>query len=155
MIETMSVGIHYKNEEVRSLYKKAGIKTDLSSGFDLMNIEPLLFSTSQPKQLVDLGVIIKLPPGFHAVLMPRSSTFSRYSLLQGNSIGLIDQDYCGSKDWWKWCAVWHPIVEGESYMNIPAGTRLVQFFIQPVYRFNVEEYEPPEESRGGFGSTGK
>ena len=40
--------------------------------------------------LIPLGVCMELPKGYEAVIIPRSSTFKNYGLIQTNSVGLID-----------------------------------------------------------------
>lgn len=40
--------------------------------------------------LLDLGVAMQLPKGYEAVLVPRSSTFKKYGVLQTNHFGVID-----------------------------------------------------------------
>ena len=50
--------------------------------------------------LIPLGVSIKLPEGYEALLAPRSSTFKRYGIIQTNSMGVIDESYCGDDDQW-------------------------------------------------------
>ena len=103
-------------------------------------------------KLIDLGVAMKLPAGYEAIVAPRSSTCKRYGLIQANSIGVIDPTYCGQDDWWKWPAY----NLGTRDIIIPAGTRLCQFRIlktQPRIFFNrVVNLTDP--SRGGFGTSG-
>lgn len=74
--------------------------------------------------LLDLGVIIELPKGFEAILLPRSSTFRKWGILQTNSIGEIDQSFCGPNDIWKM-----PVLATRS-ITIPKGTPIAQFKIQ-------------------------
>lgn len=114
-------------------------------------------------QLVPLGIAMQLPPGFEAVVVPRSSTFKKYGLLQANSIGVIDNSYCGDSDIWKFPAV------STTHITVPQYTRICQFRIQlsqnatPWQKlkwlftknimFNVVRLlDNPD--RGGFGSTG-
>ena len=40
--------------------------------------------------IVPLGVAMKLPDGFEAIVAPRSSSFKKYQVIQTNSIGVID-----------------------------------------------------------------
>ena len=49
---------------------------------------------------IDLGVAIQLPKGYEAIIAPRSSTFERYKVIEANSIGIIDESYCGDNDYW-------------------------------------------------------
>lgn len=113
--------------------------------------------------LIDLGVAMKLPKGFEAIVLPRSSTFGRYGIMLSNSMGIIDNSYCGPEDTWKFGAV----AFKETY--IPAGTRIAQFRIQLSQKATIFQrlkwlfsrnikFVPVEKledrDRGGFGSTG-
>ena len=98
-----------------------------------------------------LGVGMKLPEGYKANVYPRSSTFKNYGFILTNSVGIIDNSYCGSDD--EWCAMMYCTREGV----INYGDRILQFEPVPVYthNFSYEEVgELDEESRGGYGSTG-
>ena len=50
--------------------------------------------------LIPLGIAMKIPYGFEAYVAPRSSTFKKWGLIQTNSIGIIDNSYCGNDDEW-------------------------------------------------------
>ena len=52
-------------------------------------------------RLIPLGVAMELPQGYEAHLVPRSSTFKNYGILQTNSMGVIDCSYCGDNDMWR------------------------------------------------------
>ena len=41
-------------------------------------------------KLIPLGVAMELPKGYEAHVVPRSSTFKNYGILQTNSCGIID-----------------------------------------------------------------
>ena len=101
--------------------------------------------------LIPLGVAMALPAGYEAHVVPRSSTFKTWGLLQTNSMGVIDESYCGDNDEWKL-----PVYATRD-VTIPQGARICQFRIlenQPRLTFcRVERLEGPD--RGGFGSTGK
>lgn len=101
--------------------------------------------------LIPLGVAMALPRGYEAHLVPRSSTFKNWGILQTNSMGVIDESYCGDGDEWKM-----PVYATRDTV-IKAGDRICQFRImahQPPITFaEVEHLEG--EDRGGFGSTGK
>lgn len=49
---------------------------------------------------IPLGVAMQLPEGYEALVIPRSSTFKKYGIVQANSVGLIDETYCGDSDEW-------------------------------------------------------
>lgn len=98
-----------------------------------------------------LGVGMKLPKGYKANVYPRSSTFKNYGFILTNSVGIIDNSYCGADD--EWAAMVYCTREGV----INYGDRILQFEPVPVYthNFSYEEVEElDEESRGGYGSTG-
>ena len=48
--------------------------------------------------IIPLGVAMKLPEGYEANFVPRSSTFKRYNVLQTNNYSGIDPTYCGPED---------------------------------------------------------
>lgn len=75
-------------------------------------------------KVIPLGVAMQLPKGFEAIVVPRSSTFKRYGLLQSNSMGIIDHEYCGNNDIWGFPAV------AIKAVTIPENTRICQFRIQ-------------------------
>ena len=99
---------------------------------------------------IPLGVCMQLPSGYEAIVAPRSSTFKKYGIILVNSIGIIDSDYFGDNDWWRFPAYCTKLG------TIEAGTRIAQFRIlykQPsVKLIKVESLGNP--SRGGLGSTG-
>ncbi len=101
--------------------------------------------------LIPLGVAMKLPEGYEAHLVPRSSTFKNYGIIQTNSMGMIDNSYSGDNDEWKM-----PVYATRNTI-IEKGDRICQFRImenQPTISFEqVERLD--EGDRGGFGSTGK
>ena len=102
-------------------------------------------------RLIPLGVAIALPAGYEAHIVPRSSTFKNYGILQTNSMGVVDNSYCGDNDQWRLPAY------ATRDVTIEKNARTCQFRIaknDPPLRFvGVEHLEGPD--RGGFGSTGK
>lgn len=100
--------------------------------------------------LIPLGVIISVPSGYESILVPRSSTFKKYGIIQTNGIGVIDHLYCGPNDEWKM-----PVYATRDTV-IPANTRICQFRIIPSQEVTIRTINDvmQNESRGGFGSTG-
>lgn len=100
--------------------------------------------------LIPLGVAMELPSGYEAHVVPRSSTFKNFGIIQTNGIGIIDNSYCGNDDEWKM-----PVIATVN-TQIHVGDRICQFRIvknQPSIHFEtVKEFE--QKGRGGFGSTG-
>jgi len=99
---------------------------------------------------IPLGVAMELPEGYEAVVIPRSSTFKNWSIIQANSCGLIDESYCGDNDQWMFPA----IALRDTF--IPKNTRICQFRIQKKQpKINFETVEVlGNKDRKGFGSTG-
>ncbi len=101
--------------------------------------------------LIPLGVAMQLPEGYEAHVVPRSSTFKNFGVIQTNHQGVIDESYCGDNDQWFFPAY----ALRDTVINI--NDRICQFRIvekQPELQF--EEVEAlNNEDRGGHGSTGK
>lgn len=52
------------------------------------------------KPLIPLGVAMKLPKGYEAYVVSRSSTFKNFGVIQANAFGIVDETYCGDDDQW-------------------------------------------------------
>ena len=102
-------------------------------------------------KLIPLGVAMELPKGYEAHVVPRSSTFKNYGILQTNSCGIFDCTYCGDEDMWRM-----PVYATRDTV-IKQNDRICQFRIfenMPTIQFD-ETASLDNENRGGFGSTGK
>lgn len=112
--------------------------------------------------IAPLGICVHVPKGYECIVVPRSSTFKKFGILQTNSIGVIDQTYCGDEDEWKM-----PMIATRAVV-IPKGTRVAQFRVQPsqmatpwqklkwLFGFRpkiVKVSTLSGNNRGGFGST--
>lgn len=117
--------------------------------YDLRTAEDIGMSKFDFK-MIPLGVAMQLPEGYEAHVVPRSSTYKHHRILLVNSVGIIDNSYCGDNDQWMFPA----LAMDDTY--IPKGTRICQFRIvkkqEPVTFDVVDHLENPD--RGGFGSTG-
>lgn len=102
-------------------------------------------------RIISLGISMKLPEGYEAHMVPRSSTFKKWGVLQTNSMGVIDESYCGDNDVWKFPAL------AMRQTTIFKGDRICQFRIMPkMGELKFKEVDRMEgNDRGGFGSTGK
>lgn len=101
-------------------------------------------------RLISLGVSMKLPEGYEAHIVPRSSTYRHWGIIQTNHMGVVDNSYCGDNDIWKFPAL--AIRDTTIYKN----ERICQFRIvekQPDFDF-MKVDELFDEDRGGFGMTG-
>ena len=101
--------------------------------------------------LINLGFSLQLPDGYEAHIVPRSSTFKNFGILQTNSMGIIDNSFCGDEDYWKL-----PVIAMRDTV-IKKGDRICQFRImEKMSNIEVEIVKTlGNENRGGFGSTGK
>lgn len=102
-------------------------------------------------KLIPLGVAMQLPKGYEAHIVPRSSTFKNFGIIQTNHQGVVDCSYCGDNDQW-----FMPVLAVRD-THISCNDRICQFRImenQPKIVFDeVSTLEGID--RGGFGSTGK
>ena len=100
---------------------------------------------------IPLGISVELPEGYEAHIAPRSSTFKNWGIIQTNSVGVIDNSYCGDNDIWMM-----PVyATRDTYIN--KNDRICQFRIvekQPHLEFETVDHLGNED-RGGFGSTGR
>lgn len=141
------------NLDIKIRYLETGLveitSWDLADWIDLRSAETVCLYKGE-KALLRLGVAMKLPDGYEAILAPRSSTFKNYGLIQTNGIGIIDSTYCGNNDEWLM-----PVLATRETM-IHKNDRICQFRIQkkqPTIKFVVVD-KLGDEDRGGFGSTG-
>ena len=102
-------------------------------------------------KLISLGVSMKLPNGYEAHIVPRSSTFKNWGITQTNHCGVIDNSYSGTNDIWMFSAYAHR----DTKINM--NDRICQFrIIKKMPRIKFKEVEKlSNKDRGGFGSTGK
>lgn len=120
-----------------------------SNWIDLRAAENVNLKAGEFK-LIPLGVGMILPEGYEANIVPRSSTFKKWGIIQTNSFGVIDNSYSGDNDQWFFPAY----ATRDTYIN--KNDRICQFRIneiQPNIEFDVAD-KLNDDSRGGFGSTG-
>jgi len=141
-----TIEIKYHDYEIERLEKiKVGDWIDLRAAEDV-------FIPGGQYRLISLGVSMRLPKGYEAHIVPRSSTFKTWNIIQTNSMGVIDNSYSGTNDIWKFPA--YCLNEHGTWIH--KGDRICQFRImkkQPEIEFD-EVLFLDEEDRGGFGSTG-
>ena len=141
-----NIQIKYFTDEIEKLTYIAG----KSDWIDLRAAKEMELKAGQ-YAMIPLGVAMKLPEGYEAHIVPRSSTFKNFGLIQTNHMGVVDESYCGDND------QWHMPVYAMRDTVIHVNDRICQFRImehQPTIVFEeVEALDAPD--RGGFGSTGK
>lgn len=101
-------------------------------------------------KLIPLGVGMILPDGYEAHVVPRSSTFMKFDVIQTNHFGVIDNSYCGENDQWYFPA--YALRDTILHKN----DRICQFrIVKKQDEIEFEEVERlKDKNRGGFGSTG-
>ena len=143
---------NYGYKDIKIVYHADITPLEMKDGgdwIDLRAAEDIEMKAGDFK-LISLGVSMKLPRGYEAHVVPRSSTFKNFGIIQANSVGIIDNSYSSDKDIWKYPAI------AMRDTTIHKNDRICQFRIvenQPKVFF-LEVDHLIGESRGGFGSTG-
>ena len=139
------IKIKYHNKNIEKIQKIA--KGDW---IDLRAAEKVELKAGEFR-LVSLGISMQLPEGYEALIAPRSSTFKRWGILQPNSPGVVDNSYCGDDD------IWQMPVYATRDTVIEENDRICQFRIQEkMLDVTFTEVDTlGNDSRGGFGTTGK
>lgn len=118
--------------------------------FDLAASENVKLREGEVK-VIPLGIRMKLPEGHFGLVVPRSSTCLKHGIMMANSVGIIENDYCGDND------VWGFVAYAVRDTAIAKGTRIAQFM--PVPMFGDLDFDMvdsmPYTDRGGYGSTGE
>lgn len=142
---SINVKIRYISKEITHL-----TKITIGDWIDLRSAEEVELKKGEFR-MIRLGVAMKLPNGFEAIMAPRSSTCKNFKIIQANGIGIMDNSYCGNNDEWRM-----PVIAVEDTI-IHKDDRICQFRIQknqPIIEFE-EVDDLGTVDRGGFGSTGK
>jgi len=140
----MEILIKYHDPDIEKIEKIA-----IGDWIDLRAAEEVTLSKGE-YALISLGVSMKLPEGYEAHVVPRSSTFKNFGVIQTNSFGVIDNSYSGTNDIWRFPAI------AMRDTTISKNDRICQFRIverQPQVKL-VEVDALDDTDRGGFGSTG-
>lgn len=143
--QTKEIKIKFKDPEI---YKEFN-HIKVGDWIDLRTIDVVTIKKGQYR-MIDLGVAMELPKRYEALLVPRSSTFKNYGVLQANSVAVVDNSFKGNSDYWSF------LVLATKDVTIPKGTRICQFRIienQPKIEFKVVD-KLENKNRGGIGSTG-
>ena len=124
--------------------RRNGVMWDLATSKDVQIEEGKV-------QVIPLGIRMKLPEGYFGLLVPRSSACLKHGIIMSNSVGIVENDYCGQDDVWGFPAY----AIRDTY--IKTGTRVAQFMLVK-YPESLEFNKCDSmnfENRGGFGSTGE
>lgn len=142
--DIMEIKVKYFSNEIEKLSKKS-----VGDWIDLRAAEETSLLRGEFK-LIPLGVGMILPDGYEAHIVPRSSTFKTWGIIQTNHMGVIDNSYSGDNDQWKFPAY------ATRDTVIKKGDRICQFrIIQNQPEFDIVTVDKLNGTdRGGFGSTG-
>lgn len=140
----MNIKIKYFTNKIDKIQK-----IDKGDWIDLRSSENIKLKAGEFK-LIPLGVAMKLPKGYEAHVVPRSSTYKNFGIIQTNHQAVIDESYCGDNDQWYYPAY----ALRDTTINI--NDRICQFRIiekQPEITFEEVSFLT-DKDRGGIGSTG-
>jgi dUTP pyrophosphatase len=141
----MNIKIKYFTNEIDKIQK-----IDKGDWIDLRSAKTIELKAGEFK-LIPLGVAMQLPEGYEAHVVPRSSTYKNFGIIQTNHQAVIDESYCGDNDQWFYPAY----ALRDTVINV--NDRICQFRImekQPKITF--EEVDSlNNKDRGGLGSTGR
>lgn len=141
----VSIKVRYISKEIEKLRYIDG----KSDWVDLRSAEDVDLKAGESR-LIRLGIAVELPEGYEAHIVPRSSTYRNFGIIQTNHMGVVDHSYCGDNDEWM-----YPVLAMRD-THISVNDRICQFRImenQPALNFVEVEHLAGKE-RGGFGSTG-
>lgn len=140
------IKIQYKDDTIERLKYIDG----KSDWIDLRAAEKIELKQGEFK-LIPLGVAMQLPKGYEAHIVPRSSTYKNFGIIQTNHTGIVDESYSGPNDWW--------------YMPAYALRDTVIEKNDRICQFRIQKHQPEVvfeevdvltgQDRGGIGSTGK
>lgn len=139
----IQIKLKYHNDKIDKIKK-----IDKGDWIDLMAAETICLKANEFK-LISLGISMELPKGYEAHVVPRSSTFKAFGIIQTNHMGIIDESYKGNSDVWFFPAY----ALRDTIIN--ENDRICQFRIvekMPAVEF-LEVSNLGKENRGGFGST--
>jgi dUTP pyrophosphatase len=124
--------------------------TPLSAGVDLASTEDIFLEPDQA-DVFETGLVIEPPKDHMLLLAPRSSTYRKWGVALANTVGILDEDFCGPEDRVRLYV--HNV--SPLATQIPKYTRIAQGIFVPVTRADfVRRNGPLAKTRGGWGSTG-
>ena len=140
----VTIKVKYHDPELIRIEKIKG-----GDWIDLRSAEDVELKAGEEK-LISLGISMKLPDNYEAHIVPRSSTFNKFGVIQANHMGVIDNSYSGTNDIWKFQAI------AFRDTTIKKNDRICQFrIVERQPELDIVEVDALDDvDRGGFGSTG-
>lgn len=144
-MDELQIKIKYHNQKIDKIKK-----IEVGDWIDLRAAETVTIKKDSFK-LISLGISMQLPKGYEAHVVPRSSTFKNFGIIQTNHMGIIDESYCGNNDIWFFPAY----ALRDTVIN--KNDRICQFrIVKKMPAIDFKEVDKlNNESRGGHGSTGR
>ena len=102
-------------------------------------------------RLISMGISVELPKGYEMWILPRSSAFKNFGVIQTNAMGVVDESFCGDND-----IIHMPILamrDTEMHINDRIGQFRIAKHQAEIHFVEVEHLNHAD--RGGFGTTGK
>jgi dUTP pyrophosphatase len=160
----MKIKIKYHSDIEKILRNEKG------DWIDLRVAEDVIIREGEFK-LISLGISMQLPEGYEAHIVPRSSTFKNFGIIQTNHCGIIDNSYSGNNDIWMFPAY---CLKGNNDGTIRGDDNSILYGIKPftkikkndrICQFRIIKKQPDDifldevdfldnVDRGGFGSSG-
>lgn len=147
---TFMTQTHVNIHQIDSSLPLPQYETKGSFAFDLLVRETTTIM-SKNMGLIPGNVIVQCPAHLALLILPRSSTFRKKSLIFPHSIGLIDADYCGEAD-----EIMIQVFNfSDTPITIERGEKIAQGLFVTTERvvFHQIQKKSLGDSRGGFGST--
>lgn len=143
---TVKIRIKYHSKEIKKLEYIDG----KSDWIDLRSAENVHLKKGEHK-LINLGISMELPAGYEGYVVPRSSSYKTFKIIEANHMAIFDESFKGDNDVWRMSII--ALEDTEIHVN----DRICQFRIQKHQpRIIFEEVEKlGNEDRGSIGSTGK
>lgn len=144
MLKNKTIKVKYHDRDIEQIEK-----ISVGDWIDLRAAETVSLKKDDFK-IISLGVSMKLPDGYEAHIVPRSSTFKKWGILQTNGVGIIDNSYSGDGD------IWGMPVLAMRDTIIKKNDRICQFrIVKKMGKVNFKKViRLSGKNRGGFGSTG-
>lgn len=138
------IKIKYHNQNLIEI-----MRIPLGDWIDLRASENVVLKQGEFK-VISLGVSMKLPKGYEAHIVPRSSSFKKWGILQTNGVGVVDNSYNGDND------IWGMPVFATRDTQILVNDRICQFrIVKTQKKVGFKKVQRLiGKDRGGFGSTG-
>lgn len=143
-VKELEMKIKYHDENLVKVEKIA-----VGDWLDLRAAETVTMEAGDFK-FISLGVSVQVPNGYELWIAPRGSSYKNFGIIQTNSIGIVDNSYCGDNDILKMPAL------AIRNTTINFNDRICQFRLMPNQKsLNIIEVSTlGNTDRGGFGSTG-